>query len=285
MSNSGESHAYFTDAENVAEMARLTRQAQMLSRQIGVLPSQITLPQAPALLDLGCGPGEWVLHMASRMPDAQVTGIDISNVMIEYARFRAEEEGLHNTRFYTGDILKLPLPFPDASFDLIYARFIVGFMRVSSWHPLWRECYRLLRPGGIMCHTDLEDFGLTNSAAFTRFNALTVEACRRTQQCFSVDGGFTGITMMQAQIFQDAGFQNIAQQAHSINFSAGAPAYQDVYEDRQTIMKLFQPFIVAQDVASQEEIEQLYKRTMEDMRSASFRAIVYYQTTWGQKPL
>jgi ubiquinone/menaquinone biosynthesis C-methylase UbiE len=224
MSTPEESHAYFTDAENVAEMARLTRQAQMLSRQIGVLPSQITLPKAPALLDLGCGPGEWALHMARCIPDAQVTGIDISNVMVEYASFRAEEDGLHNTRFYTGDVLEFPLPFPDASFDFIYARFIVGFMRVNSWHPLWRECYRLLRPGGILCHTDLEDFGLTNSAAFTRFNALTVEACRRAQQCFSADGGFTGVTMMQAQIFQDADFQQIAQQAHSINFSAGAPA-------------------------------------------------------------
>jgi ubiquinone/menaquinone biosynthesis C-methylase UbiE len=285
MSTEDESHAYFTDAENVAEMARLTRQAQMLSREIGVLPSQITLPQSPALLDLGCGPGEWALHMASRMPDAQVTGIDISNMMVEYARFRAEEDGLHNTRFYTGDILEFPLPFPDASFDFIYARFIVGFMRVSNWHPLWRECYRLLRPGGILCHTDLEDFGLTNSTAFTRFNALTVEACRRAQQCFSAEGGFTGVTMMQAQIFQDAGFQQIAQQAHSINFSAGAPAYQDIYEDRRTIMKFFQPFLVAQGVAPQEELEQLYDRTMEDMRSESFRAIVYYQTTWGEKPV
>jgi ubiquinone/menaquinone biosynthesis C-methylase UbiE len=284
MSEANEAHAYFTDAENIAEMARLTRQAQMLSRQIGVLPSQITLPQAPALLDLGCGPGEWVLHMARQIPDAQVAGIDISNAMIEYARFRAEEEGLRNSRFYIGDILEFPLPFPDASFDLIYARFIIGFMRVNNWHPLWRECYRLLRPGGIMCHTDLEDFGLTNSAAFTRFNALAVEAFRRTQQCFSVEGGFTGITMMQAHIFQDTGFQEIEQQAHSIRFSAGAAAYQDIYEDRQTIMKLFQPLIVAQGVASLQETEQLYKQAMEDMRSASFRAIVYYQTTWGQKP-
>jgi ubiquinone/menaquinone biosynthesis C-methylase UbiE len=210
------------DAENVAEMARLTRQAQMLSRQIGALPSQINLPKAPSILDLGCGPGEWVLHMARSIPDAQVTGIDISNVMIEYAQFRAEEDGLNNTRFYTGDILEFPLPFSDASFDFIYARFIVGFMRTVHWHPLLRECYRLLRPGGILCHTDLEDFGLTNSAAFTRFNALTVQACRLADQCFSKEGGFTGTTMMQARLFQDAGFQHIEQQAHSINEREGA---------------------------------------------------------------
>lgn len=60
---------------------------------------------------------------------------------------------------------------------------------------------------------------------------------------------------------------------------------QDIYEDRRTIMKFFQPFLVAQGVAPQEELEQLYDRTMEDMRSPSFRAIVYYQTTWGEKPV
>src|SRR5712692_4126738 len=100
---------YFTDVENVAEMARLTKQAQMLSRQIGLLPPQITLPHAPAILDIACGPGEWVLSMAQNIPDGQATGIDTSNVMIEYARFRAEEEGFHNARFYCMDALGLPL--------------------------------------------------------------------------------------------------------------------------------------------------------------------------------
>jgi hypothetical protein len=32
---------YFTDSESVAEMARLTRQAQMLGKQIGLLPPLI----------------------------------------------------------------------------------------------------------------------------------------------------------------------------------------------------------------------------------------------------
>lgn len=292
MSNPTEGHepqssgnSYFTDAENVVEMARLTRQAQMLSKQIGLLPPQITLPNAPAILDIACGPGEWVLNMAHRVPDGQVTGIDISNTMIEYARFRAQEEGIHNARFRCMDALGLPLAFPEASFDLIYLRFIVGFMRTTDWSPLLHECYRLLRPDGILCHTELEDFGLSTSPALTRFNSLSIQAARLAGLCFTEEGDFVGATAIQARLFQEASFQSIGQQAHSINFSAGAPAHLDIYEDRRTIMKLFHPFIVGAGIASQEEVEQLYQHALEEMRSSSFCAVVYYQTTWGAKPI
>jgi ubiquinone/menaquinone biosynthesis C-methylase UbiE len=277
--------SYFTDAENAAEMARLTRQAQMLSKQIGLLPPQIRLPNAPAILDIACGPGEWVLNMAHHVPDGQVTGIDISHVMIEYARLRAQEEGVHNAHFHCMDALGLPLAFPEASFDLIYIRFIVGFMRTANWAPLLRECSRLLRPGGVLCHTELDDLGLSTSTALTRFNSLTVKAARLAGQCFTEEGNFLGATAVQAHLFQEAGFQRIGQQAHSVNFSAGALAHQDVYEDRRTIMKLFYPYIVGAGIASQEEVEQIYQRALEEMRSSSFCAVIYYQTTWGEKPV
>jgi ubiquinone/menaquinone biosynthesis C-methylase UbiE len=279
------SSPYFTDAESVAEMARLTRQAQMLSKQIGLLPPQIILPNAPAILDIACGPGEWVLSMARHVPEGQVTGIDISNVMIEYARSRAQEESLHNAHFHCMDALSLPLAFPEASFDLIYARFIVGFMRTTNWSPLLHECYRLLRPGGVLCHTELDDLGLSTSAALTRFNSLAIKAARLSGQCFTEEGDFLGATAVQAHLFQEAGFQRIGQQAHSVNFSASAPAHQDIYEDRRAIMKMFHPFIVGAGIAPQEEVEQIYQRALEEMRSNSFCAVIYYQTTWGEKPV
>lgn len=279
------SSSYFTNAEDVAEMARLNRQAQMLSRQIGLLPAQITLPKAPTILDIACGPGEWVLSMARQVPDGQVTGIDISNTMIEYARFRAQEEGVPNASFQCMDVLSHPLAWPEASFDLIYIRFIVGFMRTANWSPLLRECYHLLRPGGVLCHTELEDLGLSTSAALTRFNSFAIKAARMAGQCFTEEGDFLGATAMQAHLFQEAGFQHIEQQAHSINFSAGAPAHQDIYEDRRAIMKLFYPFITGAGIAPQEEVERTYERALEDMRSSSFCAVIYYQTTWGEKPM
>src|SRR2546426_1944368 len=118
---------YVVDAENVAEMARLTRQARMLSEHLGLYPQQLELAQSSHILDIGCGPGEWALEIAQRFPGSRVTGIDISDLMITYARSTAESLHISNVQFQVLDA-RQPLALPDASFDLVNARFIVGFI-------------------------------------------------------------------------------------------------------------------------------------------------------------
>jgi hypothetical protein len=49
-------------------------------------------------------------------------------------------------------------------------------------------------------------------------------------------------------------------------------------------MKMFHPFIVGAGIAPQEEVDQINQRALEEMRSSSFYAVIYYQTTWGEKP-
>src|ERR1700730_10707165 len=66
---------YVVDAENVAEMARLRRQAQMLSEHLGLYPQQLALAQRSHILDIGCGPGEWALEIAQRFPGSRITGM------------------------------------------------------------------------------------------------------------------------------------------------------------------------------------------------------------------
>src|SRR6266566_3172347 len=75
---------YVVYAENVAELARLTRQARMLSEHLGLYPQQLELAQSSHILDIGCGPGEWALEIAQRFPGSRVTGIDISDRIITY---------------------------------------------------------------------------------------------------------------------------------------------------------------------------------------------------------
>ena len=41
-----------------------------------------------------------------------------------------------------------PLPFPDGSFDLIVNP--VATCYIEKVGPLWRECFRVLRPGGVL---------------------------------------------------------------------------------------------------------------------------------------
>ena len=60
------------------------------------------LPDPPArLLDMGCGTGWTSWIFAKRGYD--VTGVDISEDMVHYARLNAERYGLENARFIAGD--------------------------------------------------------------------------------------------------------------------------------------------------------------------------------------
>src|SRR2546421_374903 len=58
--------SYFLDAENAAEMARLIKQARVMSDATGLLPPEprIAPGKMARILDIGCGPGEWITAIA-----------------------------------------------------------------------------------------------------------------------------------------------------------------------------------------------------------------------------
>ena len=209
----------------------------MLSTTLGLFPTTVEVTPPSLVLDLGCGPGEWVLEMAQRYPASLFTGIDISELMTSYARHCAQERQISNARFQVMDV-RQPLAFPTASFDLVHARFISGFLSVTTWPVLLRDCFRVLRPGGVFCNTEFESLGVTTSLALTRYNRLIVQAARLAGQCFTPEGDQYGITAVHARLFQEAGFQQVEQQAHVINYSAGMPAHQAMYDNFRTLMKL-----------------------------------------------
>jgi ubiquinone/menaquinone biosynthesis C-methylase UbiE len=82
----------------------------------------------------------------------QLTGIDISPHMIEYAKAQARASGLDNARFLVGNITQ-PLSFPDESFDLVNARHIEEVIPFTTFPPLFNEMFRITRRRGIISIT------------------------------------------------------------------------------------------------------------------------------------
>ncbi len=275
---------YFINPENAAEMARLTKQAQTVSKYVGLLPATIDLSTIRTVLDIACGPGAWALELAARFPDKQITGIDTSNIMINYANYSAQAQNFSNAHFLVADATQ-PLPFPDACFDLINTRYIIGFMHTTSWPSLFKECLRILRPGGTFCNCEPESLGSTNSPALARYNLLFTQALRNNGQCFSTEGDQIGIAAVQARQFIEAGFDNVQQDAYVINYSAGQPAYEPTYDNFKTFLKLLQAMIVHSNAVSQQEIDTLYTHVLEEMQADAFCAVGFFQRVWGQKPV
>ena len=99
--------------------------------------------------------GKKVLGLASgggqQMPvftalGAECTVMDISTKQIETERMVAEREG-YDIIAIKGDMTK-PLPFEDETFDLIFHP--VSNCYVKEVRPIWKECFRVLKPGGYL---------------------------------------------------------------------------------------------------------------------------------------
>jgi ubiquinone/menaquinone biosynthesis C-methylase UbiE len=277
-------NTYILDSESATEMARLISQDRLITQGMGGLfPEQLDISNSHTILDIACGPGGWVCDVAFANPEIQVTGTDISNKMIEYARASAWSQRLENTSFRAMDVLK-PLDFPDNSFDLVNARFLVAFMPKTAWPKLLEECIRITRPGGIIRLTEFDEPGTTNSAAFARWMELTFRAIQLAGLYMSPDGHNFGVTPLLRRFLLDAGCQDIGQKSHFIDFSLNTPAYSSMYSNCEVAFRQVQPFMVKMKVATPEEIEQSYQQMLQEMRSENFCALWYYLTAWGQKP-
>lgn len=274
---------YPVDAENVAEMARLTKQATLLTEQLGLLPAMLPLAGLRSILDIGCGPGEWVFKVASANQECRVQGIDISQVMTDYASQIAYEQDLTNVQFKIMDA-RQPLKLPDESFDFIHARLIMTFLSATNWPPLLRDCLRLLKPGGVLCNIELERLGITTSTSFTQFQSFFVEALRQAGHGFVAAGNDIGITAVQERLLQDAGFEQVRHEAFMINYSTGQPAHAVMCENCFTAMKLGLPFLERSGLATRRDLEVLYERAQIEMQAEDFCGVLMLQRVWGQKP-
>jgi ubiquinone/menaquinone biosynthesis C-methylase UbiE len=277
-------NTYILDAESATEMARLMHQDHLITEGMGgIFPERDDVSTMHNILDIACGPGSWVLEVAHAYPKIEVVGVDISRTAIEYASAQAQSRELNNAHFQIMDALK-PLEFPDHSFDLVNARFLVGFMPKTIWPKFIQECLRVTHLGGIIRLTEFDEPGTTNSAAFEHWKALVFRATRQAGLMASPDGHNFGITPLLSGFLREAGCQTIKHMAHAIDFSAGLPAFESMYQNCVIAFKLVQPFLIKMGVAKPEELEQRYQRMLLEMTLPDFRALWYYLTAWGQKP-
>src|SRR6266536_376032 len=277
--------SYIFDRESSAEIARLTNQDRLVTRAMGGplsgLPDGYHLPEQASVLDIACGPGDWVLDVAYASPDFEVAGVDMSRSMVDYANARARSEGLANASFGVMDIT-YPLDFADASFDLVNARYLTGVLKREMWPVFLQEALRLLRPGGILRLTEPDDTGQSSSAAFQQGGRWFMQAMKQVGYGFSPDGSSFGMFPQLRWLSQEAGFQQIRQTAHVIDFSQDTSAWADFYQGVQVAFP--QSLRHLRTVATQNEVEEVYRETLIQMNDPSFRAIWILLTMCGRKP-
>ncbi len=113
-----------------------------------------TNPKPTRVLDIGCGAGNYTVKLLQRLPDLNVTLIDLSKPMLDRALQRLGPLTTGNIAAWQGDIRHIALE-PD-SFDIILAAAVFHHLREEAeWEAVFGKCYAALKPGGSLWISDL----------------------------------------------------------------------------------------------------------------------------------
>jgi tRNA (cmo5U34)-methyltransferase len=113
-----------------------------------------TNPDATHVLDIGCGAGNYSLKLLQRLPNLDVTLIDLSKLMLDRALQRIGAISDGNITMLQGDIREIPLP--DRYYDIIMAAAVFHHLRGDNeWLAVFRKCFAALKPGGSLWISDM----------------------------------------------------------------------------------------------------------------------------------
>lgn len=115
---------------------------------LGILLAAAAARPGERVLDIGCGTGVTTQPYAEAVgPTGHVTGIDISQPMLDAARRRIDAAGLHNVTLTLADAQVHE--FAPAAYDLLTSR--LGVMFFADPTAAFRNLFGALRPGGRLC--------------------------------------------------------------------------------------------------------------------------------------
>lgn len=111
-------------------------------------------PSLTAVLDIGCGAGNYSVKLSQKVPHIDVTLVDLSQRMLDKAQERVEAMTDGSVKTLKGDFRSVD--FDGKKFDVIIATAVLHHLRDDrDWETAFERLYSLLHDGGSIWIFDL----------------------------------------------------------------------------------------------------------------------------------
>jgi arsenite methyltransferase len=153
-------------------------QSSILGVGCGAPVNFTDIHEGEVVVDIGSGGGIDVFLSANKVKDSgKVIGMDMTDEMLDKARYNAERGGYTNVEFKKGDI-ETGIPTENNTADVVISNCVINltFDKVAAF----REIYRILRNNGRMVISDL-----------VTSKEVGLESVNSEDWCSCIDGALT----------------------------------------------------------------------------------------------
>ncbi len=267
-------NAVYALGSNIAESARLQRQADELAPDSSALLDRVGLRPGDSAVDLGCGPRGILELLFERVsPGGRVVGLDGDPAHIAMASELVEKRGLSDVEIVSADARHTGLP--SGSFDLVHARTLL--VTVPQPAEVLAEMARLARPEGWVAGLEPDTEAAICYPPHPAFNRL----CEIFTIAFSRNGADPHIGRRMAELYRQAGLQDVMVEARAGVYPAG--------HSRRTIradlVRSMRPQIVEMGLSDERELEQLDAAVRKHFENRDTVVMPHLHfLAWGRKP-
>ena len=271
------------DVADPVEIVRLSEENWLFTTTMGGpladVPEKDALEQ---ILDIACGPGDWILDVAFNHANIEVTGVDFNPTIIAYANAKAQTQRIQNASFGVMNWTS-GLDFSDETFDLVNGRLLELLTMRQDWPGLLQEAYRVLRPGGSLRLIYFDSLW-GSTPAFDELHGFYLCALYKTGLGLSPTGRSLGISPKMPRLVRQAGFHELSIHNYSIDFSSDSECWSCIYRNLELTSNSLMPLVVNLGLQSQEKVDKLYQQALLEMMSGDFCGVWPFFCLTARKP-